>query len=756
MVFKAHDTILSRTVALKVIPKTIEDGMTDGDIFSREEARKRLIQEAKAAGRLAHPNIVTIHSYGETDDIQYICMEYVSGKTLAQLLKEKKTLTESEAIPIFEQILLALEAANKEDIIHRDIKPANIMITDDDRVKVMDFGIAKLPTLSMTVTGMVLGTPFYMSPEQISGKKVDIRSDIFSVGAVFYQMLTGERPFDGDSTATITYKITLVEPVPPNVLNSNVSLPMARIILRALNKDTAQRYRTPTEMLEDVRNLHRAPTPEESAGTRIDAGSRIFQKTVLDAKPEEEKTPIKPVFPPPIPDSSPPEKPSASAGRAEAPLPAVREAAADKESHERGVHAGREGSPPAGKRGETEKGEKRSKSPLAIGLLVVFVVAASALLVRMLPSRTPTQAPGTSVGALSPAPTTTVPPAPTPPSPATTPPPPTLAPPVTVPPAATVSPPATSAPLWTLPPPASVPPPVQVPATSSTPPEASVFPGQTPSGEDQTRDSINSLVLEAGRQFVANPFEAQRLLEQALSLEPNNYDCVVMLARLLTFRKNYSAAIGYYRKALNLNGKAYELHYELGCLYLSQGNYDAAIPELESSLALGPPNRDDVLANLGFCYKQKNNPVKAQELFQQALEMNPDNQAAKSFLQSTLQSPTSAPHKTLRPPPPAPPAPSPTASKVEGTYRVEGTNPNGTKYRGTAIIKGGGARYTMTWTIAGQSYSGNGDLSGKNLTINWKDSSGNGGVVFYTLMDSGVLKGVWANGKGSETLTPLK
>jgi eukaryotic-like serine/threonine-protein kinase len=186
IVYKAFDTVLARTVALKLISRQVDEGLSTQELATREEARKRLIQEAKAAGRLSHPNIIVIHAYGETEEFDYICMEYVAGKTLAQLLNEQKVLSMEEAFPIFTQILLALDAAAQEQIVHRDIKPSNIMITEDNRVKVMDFGIAKLPSLSMTTTGTVLGTPYYMSPEQISGKKIDTRSDIFSVGAVLY------------------------------------------------------------------------------------------------------------------------------------------------------------------------------------------------------------------------------------------------------------------------------------------------------------------------------------------------------------------------------------------------------------------------------------------------------------------------------------------------------------------------------------------------------------------------------------------
>ncbi len=247
LVFKARDTTLDRTVAIKLISK--KDDLT----VEMAEARRRLIQEAQAAGRLTHPNIVTIYSYGDTEEFQYICMEYVVGRTLAEVLRECPVLDIEEALSIFEQILQALDAASHEGIVHRDIKPANIIITTEGKVKVMDFGIAKLPSLSMTTTGTVLGTPYYMSPEQISGQKVDTRSDIFSVGAVLYQALTGTRPFEGESTVALIYKIIQSEPVPANILNVRTSASVANVIKKALAKDPCQRFQTPAEMLQALK-----------------------------------------------------------------------------------------------------------------------------------------------------------------------------------------------------------------------------------------------------------------------------------------------------------------------------------------------------------------------------------------------------------------------------------------------------------------------------------------------------------------------
>ncbi len=290
MVFKAFDTVLTRTVALKLISKTMSEDATAPEAALKEEARKRLIQEAKAAGRLTHPNIVTVHSYGETEDHEYICMEFVPGKTLAHVLAEKKVLEPSEALPIFEQILEALVAANEEQIVHRDIKPSNIMITTTNRVKVMDFGIAKLPSFSMTMTGAILGTPYYMSPEQITGQEVDIRSDIFSLGAVLYQALTGERPFEGQNTAAITYQIMNVEPPPPVDRKADIPPFLSAIVQKALAKDPNQRYQVPEEMLRDLGRVAEAmglaggaPGETASAASATTSGRRLRDRDLADA-----------------------------------------------------------------------------------------------------------------------------------------------------------------------------------------------------------------------------------------------------------------------------------------------------------------------------------------------------------------------------------------------------------------------------------------------------------------------------------------
>lgn len=269
IVYLAFDTVLSRNVALKLILNTMENGLSGEELVERQQARRRLLQEAKAAGRLCHPNIVTIHAYGETDEFVYICMEYVNGKTLSQLRQERKVLPLEVVIPIMEQILTAIEVANEENIVHRDIKPSNVMVTPDNRVKVLDFGLAKLTTPSMTLTNTVLGTPYYMSPEQITGEGTDIRSDIFSTAAVFYEMLTGERPFEAQNMTTVIYKIVNVEPAPVNVLNTHIPESIGKIVAKALSKNPAQRYQTPTEMLKDLRSLRANPKVQRRTPTQI-------------------------------------------------------------------------------------------------------------------------------------------------------------------------------------------------------------------------------------------------------------------------------------------------------------------------------------------------------------------------------------------------------------------------------------------------------------------------------------------------------
>jgi len=268
LVYKAHDTTLNRTVALKLISK-VEDVTS-----AMAEARHRLITEARAAAGLFHENIVTIFSYGETETFQYIAMEYVKGKTLAQILAKKHRLSPREAIPIFDQILQALETAHGHDIVHRDIKPANIMVTEGGRVKVMDFGIAKIASHGATATGMILGTPQYMAPEQIRGAKADARSDIFAVGVILYEVFTGTRPFEADAVTTLMYKILEEEPAHPSDLNKDLPRGLGTVIRKSLAKDPTDRWQTTGEMRRALLAPAEEDAPEDEAATIVKSASK--------------------------------------------------------------------------------------------------------------------------------------------------------------------------------------------------------------------------------------------------------------------------------------------------------------------------------------------------------------------------------------------------------------------------------------------------------------------------------------------------
>src|ERR1700726_3857989 len=250
VVYRAADPVIGRAVAVKTIQLSEE-----GTGLSRPELLSRFQTEARAAGLLTHPNIVVVFDAGEEEGLYYITMELVEGKSVQALLDAGHAFPLPRVLRIMEQTCSALQFAHERNVVHRDIKPANIMLTGDDTVKVTDFGTAKILQFgTVQQTAHVMGTPSYISPEQVKGRAVDGRSDIFSLGVMLYEMITGEKPFPGQNITTVIYKIVNEEPIPPKQVNPSVHPGISAVVMRALAKDPDTRYQSCREMLEDLCN----------------------------------------------------------------------------------------------------------------------------------------------------------------------------------------------------------------------------------------------------------------------------------------------------------------------------------------------------------------------------------------------------------------------------------------------------------------------------------------------------------------------
>jgi len=270
VVYKAKDPTIGRTVALKTLRLDVHG-------LDAAEMVRRFQNEARAAGVLSHPNIVTIYDAGECDGIFYIAMEFIQGTTLHELLAEQHILATEDVIQYSRQICKGLDYAHSHGIVHRDVKPANIMITANGTVKIMDFGIAKAGG-SMTSTGQVLGTPNYMAPEQVKGRPLDGRSDLFSFGVILYEMLTGEKPFVGQNVTTIIYKIVNENPIAPRDLDVTVHPGLSAIVTRALAKSPDDRYQTGADLVRDLESYKLAGAPLH-ATSKLALGKLVSAKT---------------------------------------------------------------------------------------------------------------------------------------------------------------------------------------------------------------------------------------------------------------------------------------------------------------------------------------------------------------------------------------------------------------------------------------------------------------------------------------------
>jgi serine/threonine protein kinase len=315
VVYRGFDPVIGRTVAIKTM---LVEGLPPSEF---EEYKQRFQREAQSAGVLTHPNIVTVYDFGEDAGVLYLAMEFLEGKSIQQLVEKHNVMPIETLLPMYEQICGALDHAHQHKIVHRDIKPANIMILESGLVKVTDFGIAKVMSMGMTQAGQILGTPNYMSPEQVKGRSVDGRSDIFSLGVILYELVTGEKPFGGQNITTVIYKIINEDPIPPRQLDATISPGLSYVIQKSLAKSPDERYQTCRELAEDLRNyknLGGISTPNATVVIRVPP---IVAQQVEPALPSHVEPRIEQRFAPPAvqPRVTPPE---VEPRRVQAPPPA--------------------------------------------------------------------------------------------------------------------------------------------------------------------------------------------------------------------------------------------------------------------------------------------------------------------------------------------------------------------------------------------------------------------------------------------------
>ncbi len=277
MVYRARDPQIDRMVAVKTISIIDEDGGDEPDF------RERFFQEARAAGRLAHPGIVTIFDVGQEEDTRtpFIVMEYVRGCSLSDLVRgESRRLPLGAALQLVQSVAEALHYAHSQGVVHRDIKPANILISEQGHAKIADFGVAKLNQSHLTLPARIMGSPAFMSPEQLNGEQVDARADLFSLTVVLYTILAGYRPFQGNSTATVCYKLVNSEPVPLSSIVVEYPAKLDEILARGMAKNPEQRYQSGLELAAAIQELREEQDFEEDASIIL---SRMVQAVTAQA-----------------------------------------------------------------------------------------------------------------------------------------------------------------------------------------------------------------------------------------------------------------------------------------------------------------------------------------------------------------------------------------------------------------------------------------------------------------------------------------
>ena len=277
IVYKATDSVLERTVAVKTVNMTLEQEGAD-----KYEAR--FYQEAKAAAALNHPNIVTVHDVGKSGDVMFMAMEYIEGVELRSLMGEGQRVGIAQAVSIAAQIAEGLAYAHQRGVVHRDIKPANIMVVPSGPAKITDFGIARRRTASeLTQTGMLLGSPKYMSPEQVIGKRADHRSDIFSLGVILYEMLCGAAPFSGENVTALMYQTVNFVPPPPSTVSSTVPQMLDFVVAKMLAKPVEERYQDAQEAARDLRECERQLASDGAAQAARTAAGQAPAPQIADA-----------------------------------------------------------------------------------------------------------------------------------------------------------------------------------------------------------------------------------------------------------------------------------------------------------------------------------------------------------------------------------------------------------------------------------------------------------------------------------------